>query len=59
MNNNNAMPELITFSVGITIHNTLEIEAQTKEEAEEILRSLGPICFLEDAECEITRIDIA
>ena len=46
-----------TYSVGITIYNTLEIEAQTKEEAEEFVRNLGAICLLEDADFNISRIE--
>ena len=57
-----------TYSVGMTIYNTLEIEARTKEEAEEVVRNmidgyiesyqdLCPLSLLEDADFNISRID--
>lgn len=46
-----------TYSVGITIYNTLEIGAHTKEEAEEFVRNLGGMSLLADADFNISRIE--
>jgi hypothetical protein len=45
------------YYVGLTIHNTFEVEASSKEDAEEKVRDLSIEDTLDDADYEITYVD--
>ena len=45
------------YYVGLTIHNTFEIEADSEYEAEKKVRDLSLEDTLDDADCNITYVD--
>ena len=45
------------YYVGLTIHNTFEVEAESEEEAEEKVRDLSLESTLDDADYNITYVE--
>lgn len=45
------------YQVGITIYNSFEVEADSEEEAEEIVRELSIESTLRDSDYNITYVD--
>ena len=45
------------YYVGLTIYNTFEVEADNKEQAEQIVRELSAHATLDEADYNITYVD--
>ena len=53
----NGVSSMTKYYVGITIHNTFEIEADSEYEAEEKVRDLSVYATLDEADYNITYVE--